>query len=263
MRLALAAAFVVPWLVMAAGLLRRSWQRPVGESVKAIAPVIVALVLPATLRVLQQSWTDSLLLGLLTVAVMCWRSAWVVLPLGLALATKQHALLLLPLLPLWLGWRRSLGAAGVAAVVGVPYFLADPDRFLTCTVSFFLDLPMTGTSISLWTVLPDAMRSPALVVAFLLVAYGIAWRSLPRGRSTFPLAAALVLCAFNLTNKQSYVNQWWLVAELLLLSAVCTGVDRERDAVPRGAHRRRTAGRSGRLAHVPAPRPAHRHRLAK
>lgn len=249
-RVALAAAFVLPWLVMAARSLRRLWQRPVGESVMAIAPVVVALVLPATLRVMQQSWTDSLLVGLITVAVMCWRSTWVVLPLGLALATKQHALLLLPVLPLWLGRRKSLGAVGVAAVVVVPYFLADPDRFLTCTVSFFLDLPMTGTSISLWTVLPDALRNPALVVVFLLVAYGIAWLALPRGRSTFPLAAALVLCAFDLTNKQSYVNQWWLVAELLLLSAVSIGVDVGSAADPPGAHRRRPVARAGRLARV-------------
>ena len=250
-RVALATAFVVPWLVMASWSLRRMWQRPGAESVMAIAPVVVALVLPATLRVMQQSWTDSLLVGLLVVAGMCWRSTWVVLPLGLALATKQHALLFLPLLPLWFGWRKSLGAVGVAAVVGVPFFLADPDRFLTCTVGFFLDLPMTGTSISLWTVLPEAMRSPALVVVFLLVAYGLAWLALPRGRPTFPLAAALVLCAFNLTNKQSYVNQWWLVAELLLLSAVSIGVDGATGAGPPGARRRSSAGRSGRLAHVP------------
>ena len=251
-RVALAAAFVIPWLVLAARSFRQMWRRPVAESVIAVAPVVVALVLPATLRMLQQSWTDSLLVGLVVVAVMCWRSTWVVLPLGLALATKQHALLMLPLLPLWLGWRRSLGAVGVAAAVGVPYFLADPGRFLTCTVSFFLDLPMTGTSISLWTVLPDALRSPLLVVVFLVLAYVIAWRALPRGRSTFPLAFAVALCAFNLTNKQSYVNQWWLVAELLLLSAVSIGADLGPGAEPPGGNRRRSAGRSGRLRRVPS-----------
>ena len=91
-RVALAAAFVVPWLVLAVRSLRQLWRRPVAESVVAVAPVVLALTLPATLRVMQQSWTDSLLVGLLMVAVLCWRSTWVVLPLGLALATKQHAL---------------------------------------------------------------------------------------------------------------------------------------------------------------------------
>ena len=126
---------------------------------------------------------------------------------------------------------------------------------------------MTGTSISLWTVLPDAMRSPALVVG------SCSWPTdclavAPRGRATFPLAAALVLCAFNLTNKQSYVNQWWLVAEFLLLSAVCIGVDA-------GGRRGRgrcigAVGRSGRADSRRCPprpppegtRSSERHRLA-
>ena len=225
-RVALAAAFVVPWLVMAARSLRRLWQRPVAESVLAIAPVVVALVLPATLRVMQQSWTDSLLVGLLVLAVLCWRSAWVVLPIGLALATKQHALLLLPLLPLWLGLaeiarrrrccRRGRGSVPPRRPGQIRHLHGEllPRPADDRHVHLVVDRPARG----------DAQPGPCGRVPARCLR--IAWWSLPRGQATFPLAAALVLCAFNLTNKQSYVNQWWLVAELLLLSAVCIGVDR-------------------------------------
>jgi hypothetical protein len=185
----------------------------------------VALV-PGSLVVVQQSWTEPLLLAaLVATAVLAdrGRPLWAAAAFGLALATKQHIVLLLPLLLLWRWRARDLAvAAGVAASLTVPFLLANPVRFTGCTVGYFLTAPPPPSSLSLWLHVPAWAQLP-LLVAGLLAGYLIAWCCCPRDGSGLLLAAAVVFTTFGLVNKQTFLNQWWLVAALVTAGLAMTG----------------------------------------
>jgi hypothetical protein len=184
-------------------------------------PIVLLLgVMPGTIRVVQQSWNEPiLLLGLVAGAVLLDRGRpnWAVLPIALALATKQHVVVLLPLLLFWpaFGWRRVVATAAVAGAICLPWFLADPARFYDCTVAFYVSTPFLARSVSAWQLFPEPLRMPALIVA-LLVAYGVALRRLPRNGSGLLIGLGAILMTFDLMNKQTFMNQWVLAAELVM-----------------------------------------------
>ena len=78
----------------------------------------------------------------------CWallvsrgRAWWAVLPLALALASKQHMVLLLPLLAVWpaFGWRRTAVApVALAGLLVLPWFLAAPAAMWHDTVTLLV-----------------------------------------------------------------------------------------------------------------------------
>ena len=223
---------VVGWLALALAVRRRA--RGTVDTASQVIPLLTApvlalvtfaLVMPATVRVVQQSWTDSLLVGLVLLAVALVirdHRSWAVVPLAIGLATKQHVALLLPLVLIWWGWRRCLAVIGGAVLICAPWLLAAPARMWTCGVTFFLDLPATHDSISYWRFLPAPVRLP-VVLALTVAAIWLCWRRLPRTPPGFLLAAAVVNAAFDIANKQSYLNQWWFVAQLVL-AAVVVGI---------------------------------------
>ncbi|EWM14923.1 hypothetical protein [Kutzneria sp. 744] len=192
-------------------------------------------VLPGTLFVVQQSWTEPLLLlGLVAGYVLIERgqASWAIVPLALALATKQHLVVLIPLLAFWprFGWRRVLATFGGAALVCLPWVIADPGRFRTCTADFYLLTPLIGRSVSLYQLIPGALGT-VVVVAVLALAYWLVVRS----KAGFLLGAGVVLAAFDLVNKQTFLNQWVFAAELLVAGLVVistTPVGDTRDPVP-------------------------------
>jgi len=141
---------------------------------------------------------------------------------GVALATKQHVVLLAPLLLLCRFRLRDLAtAAGTAGALTLPWVLANPARFMECTTEFFLAAQAPATSLSLWLHLPEPLRLPLLVLA-LLAGYLLAWRYCPPGGSGFLVAAAVVFTTFGLVNKQTFLNQWWLVAALVVAGLALT-----------------------------------------
>lgn len=223
---------VVGWLALALAVRRRA--RGNVDTASQVIPLLTApvlalvtfaLVMPATVRVVQQSWTDSLLVGLVLLAVALVirdHRSWAMIPLAAGLATKQHVALLLPLVLIWWGWRRCLAVIGGAVLICAPWLLAAPARMWTCGVTFFLDLPATHDSISYWRFLPAPVRLP-VVLALTVAAIWLCWRRLPRTPPGFLLGAAVVNAAFDIANKQSYLNQWWFVAQLVL-AAVVVGI---------------------------------------
>ena len=223
-------------LVLLAGSAMLAWHAwraarsyPEGASL-ALLLVVMAMSLPGTLRITQQAWNESVVLGCLlaAVALLLWeRPGWAVVPLALALATKQHVLLVLPLWALWpaFGWRRAAAAGALAAGICLPWLLANPGRFYGCTVRFFLDLPARPDSISLWRFLPEAARIPA-VLALVAAAYLLAARFLDRSVAGLVLGCGLVFAAFDLANKQSFENQWLLASQLLVVALACRAVER-------------------------------------
>lgn len=200
-----------------------------GRAPLAAVLVVMAVSLPGTLRVVQQSWNESVVLGCLlaAVALVLLERAWLaVVPLGLALATKQHVVLILPLWALWprFGWRRVLAAGGLGAAVCLPWVLADTGRFYGCTVRFFLNLPARQDSLSVWKFLPGVARVPA-VLALTAGAYALAWRLRDRSLAALVFGTGLVFAAFDLANKQSFENQWVLACQLLIVGLACHVVE--------------------------------------
>jgi hypothetical protein len=212
------AVLLAGWGVLARTLTRQA----AGPRARTDALVLlaVAMSLTGTLRVGQQAWNESLLLGFLLIAAcaaLTGRTGWLVIGLGLALATKQHIGLLVPVMVMWpqLGWRRTAYSLGLAAVVSAPWVLWDPGRFKACTVDFFTHGIARFDSISLWHFVPAAI-APGVIVVALLASYVLVWRYLPRTCGGLLVGFALVLFAFDLFNKQSFENQWWFMAELLV-----------------------------------------------
>lgn len=215
-------AELVALLVAGALLARQVWTR--GGARLGLAALVV--VMPGTVFLVQQSWTETLLLpALVATAVLAdrGRTGWAAVAFGVALATKQHVMLLVPLLVLCRFRVRDLAvAAGTAAALMLPWLLADPSRFYACTTDFFLSADGPSTSLSLWPHLPETVRLPLVAVA-LLVGYLLAWRCCPRGGSGFLLACATVFTTFGLVNKQTFLNQWWLVAVLVAAGLALAG----------------------------------------
>jgi hypothetical protein len=205
--------------------------RPAGGPATLAAPLAaMALCLPGTLRVAQQSWNESMILGCLAaaVALALWGRAWLaVVPLGLALATKQHVVLVLPLWALWRGFgpRRALAAAGLGAAICLPWVLASPNRFYGCTVRFFLDLPARQDSLSVWKFMPGGLQT-LVVLALTAGGYVLAIRRLDRQVSSLVFGSGLLFAAFDLANKQSFENQWLLACQLLVLGLACGAAER-------------------------------------
>jgi hypothetical protein len=200
-----------------------------GRAALGIVLVGMAVSLPGTLRVAQQSWNESIILGCLAAAaalMLLGRAWWAVVPLGLALATKQHVVLVLPLWALWrsFGPRRALVSGGLAAGICLPWVLANPSRFYGCTVNFFIDLPARQDSLSVWKLVPHGLQLPAVVV-LTAAGYLLASRLLDGTVSGVVFGSGLVFAAFDLANKQSFENQWVLACQLLILGLACRAVE--------------------------------------
>ena len=187
---------------------------------------VLVVVLPGTVYLVQQSWTETLLLpALVATAVLTdrGRTGWAAVAFGVALATKQHVVLLVPVLLLCRFRLRDLVlTAGTAAALTVPWLVANPSRFLECTAGFFLSAEAPRTSLSWWLQLPGPFRLPLLGVA-LLAGYLLAWRYCPRNGGGFLVGAAVVFTTFGLVNKQTFLNQWWLVAALVVAGLALAG----------------------------------------
>jgi hypothetical protein len=209
-------------LLVATGVLLCWHLRARGGTPLALALLMV--ILPASGYMVQQSWTETVVLpALVGTAVLVdhglikrGRAGWAAVAFGVALASKQHVVLLVPLLLLCRFRPRELAVtAGTAAVLTLPWLLANPTRFLRCTVTLFVNAPPRTDSFSLWLLVPQPARLPVLVVA-LLAGYLLAWRYCPRTGAGFLVGCAVVLSTFGLLNKQTFLNQWWLVGALIV-----------------------------------------------
>ena len=220
---------------------------------------ILLLCFPGTLLMLQSSWTEPLVAGLLLPAVVLLprtgRAGWVGVALFAgALACKQHVLLLVPLLLAWPAVSRSRRLAGVAGagLLLAPWLVVDASAFVRATLEDQLDSPKRPDSISLWTSLDRMGVAPPYVLMSLLVvatavALAVYLRRTQADTEKFAYACALMLLVANLVNKQGFYNQYWLVGALILL-----GLASHRSSGEPGVARAGT--REERLP-VPAARP--------
>jgi hypothetical protein len=226
-------SYVLALLVVAALLWRLAGPRT--------GPVLAVLVLasPKVTFLVEQTWTEPLLLMGVAVMVVCTlsgRTLLAVLALAFALACKQHVILLLPLAAWWpaFGPRRTLVASLLAGAVTLPWFLVDPKAFLDDALFFNLELEPRGDSLSLFTTaLNQGVRPPFAAVAVLsLLAVALCLLVLPRTASGFVLGCAIVQYVFDVLNKQSFFNHWWFVSGLLLLAVATACRESDRTAAP-------------------------------
>jgi hypothetical protein len=224
-------ALVLWTLVACAGLLLLGRGALAGRrALWAAGPVVALLLLaPGTPTQVEQAWTEPLLLAGLVwwgVLVSRDRAWWAVIPLALACASKQHLVLLLPVLLVWrpFGWRRTLATGALTGLLIAPWFLASPADFVHDTVSllvtfhpirfantlYLLALNAFGLTLPFWL--------PGLVVLGTLGAVvGVVRRRQPDLPELWRWLA-LVLLVANLVNKQAFYNQFWLVGALVAAS---------------------------------------------
>src|SRR4051794_32770777 len=192
------------------------------------APAALALLLlvhPHWTFLIDPSWTEPLVLGLLTASLLAishGRPGLAVLGLAAALACKQHVVLLLPLFAVWpsFGWRRAAQSAGLAFVAVLPWLVWSPQQFWHDAVKANLDLGVIPRALCV----PSLLLRHDLAVGFwftllvLGIAYAVVFVRVQRSTSGLALGSDLVLLALDLANKQSFFNHYTLPLGLLVVA---------------------------------------------
>ncbi len=236
------------WTMLAAVLFSAWAVRRLGRgSGAASLAAVFLLVQPRGLFVLEQAWTEPLVLaGTLAVALLAVRGLdegssaeravplspgyWLPLALigSLALGSKQYSpLVLLPLLlvvPRPARLRTAAVAVAGALAVAIPFVLWDPAAFLRGVVQFQLAQPFRPDALAWpaallrWTgVRPPTW--PAFAVAGAILLWACRRRLTVAGALT---AAAAAWLAFVILNKQAFCN-YYCLAVGLLCAAVAAG----------------------------------------
>jgi hypothetical protein len=208
---------------------------------------ILLLCFPGTLLMLQSGWTEPLVAAFLLPAIVllprAGRAGWVGVALFAgALASKQHVLLLVPLLLAWPAVSRAhkLVTLAGAGVLVAPWLAMDASAFMRATIEDQLNSPKRPDSVSLWTLLDRMGAAPpyavmSLVVVATAAALAVWVRRNHADTEKFANACALMLLVANLLNKQGFYNQYWLVAALILLGLASHRSSAEPGASPRRA----------------------------
>lgn len=214
----------VRWgLLVALGLAVLAVRRLGGPRVPWLV-ALLPLLLPKEPYAVQQGWTEPLLVALLAGAVLAVardRRGLAVVALAVALASKQHVALLLPLVVAWLGWRRAAAVVGGAVLLVAPWLVAGPRDLLHDVVTANLALPVRADGLDL----PALLVRHGVVVGFTLpvlcylAALALALRRVQRTPAWFAGSAALVLAAFEVADKQTYFNHWTLPLGLVAAAA--------------------------------------------
>jgi len=197
------------------------------------AVALLVLVHPHWAFLIDQSWTEPLLLALLTGAVLAvtrGRAGVAVVLLAAALACKQHVVLVLPVFAAWpaFGVRRTAQSAALAFAAVLPWLVWSPHQFWHDAVKANLDLG----------VIPRALCVPSLLLrhdvavgfwftlAALALAYAAVLARVPRTASGVALGSALVLLALDLANKQSFFNHYTLPLGLVVVALAAGSTER-------------------------------------
>jgi 4-amino-4-deoxy-L-arabinose transferase-like glycosyltransferase len=144
-----------------------------------------------------------------------------VVAFALALASKQHVALLVPIAAAWpaFGPRRTLLSVVGGLAVVAPWIIASPRDFFDDAVRTNLDYQVLDHSLSVpgWANHFGVTLGFGATAGALALAYALAWRA--RGDATaFSAGSALVLLTMTELNKQSFFNHYTLPMALLVLA---------------------------------------------
>ena len=210
-----------------------SWQL---RRLAPLAPPALALLVltpPHWAFLVDQSWTEPLLLALLTGAVLAvsrGRPGVAVIALAAAVACKQHVVLLLPVFAAWpaFGLRRTAQSGALAFLAVLPWLVWDPHQFWHDAVKANLDLGVIPRALCV----PSLLLRHDIAVGFwftllaLAVAYAVVLVRVPRTASGVALGSALVLLALDLANKQSFFNHYTMPMGLLVVALAAGSAER-------------------------------------
>lgn len=145
--------------------------------------------------------------------------------LGLAIATKQYFLLLVPMLLLWndeFRWRRLAIVASVVTVTLLPFALLDPQAFWDATIAPHLSRVVRPDAFNIvaFGVAPPSWLAgaSAVVVALLLGRRG-------GGGAAFAVASAATLGVAFFLGYQAFINYWLLITVLSVTALAVAGVE--------------------------------------
>lgn len=201
---------------------------PRSRTAAAVAAALI-LLLPGTATQVEQAWTEPLLLACLAgwaLAMTRGRYVVAIVVLALGVASKQHLVLLLPVLAVWpaFGWRRTLATGGLAGLFVLPWFIASPSDMWHDTVSLLVSFPPLRFADTLYiAAIRELSWQPPFWVTGAIVLGTVAAATIAVNRRRPDVAqvlqwCALVLLVANLVNKQAFYNQYWLVMAIVLVS---------------------------------------------
>jgi hypothetical protein len=215
-------------------------------------PMLAALlvVVPGWVLLINRAWTEPLLITALAVAILAVRSgrvALTVVALAVALACKQHVVLLVPLFAIWpsFGLRRTAVAVGLAVLAVLPWFVAGPRDMWHDAVHANLALGAQTHALNLPALLLRHGHHVGfwLLALMLVAAYAlVVWR-LPRTPSGLALGAAVVMWTFDLGNTQTFFNHYMLPLGLLVIALAVADAPAVARSSP-GSGASRASGRS-------------------
>jgi hypothetical protein len=197
--------------------------------VAAAGAAALLLLLPGTPTQVEQAWTEPLLMACLAgwaLGVQRKKTVLAVVCLALGVASKQHLVVLLPILAAWpqFGPRKAVASAGLAGVFVLPWIIASPTDIWHDTVTTLVNFqPLIFADTLFIAAVNDLSWTPPfwLTGAAVLLTLGAAVLQVRRRNpdlGTVLRWAALFLFVANLVNKQAFYNQYWLVAALVVIS---------------------------------------------
>lgn len=195
---------------------------------EALLAAYIFLFTPRGSFVIEQSWTEPLVLLLSVVVVWCaiHRPSLKSVALGLLVASKQYMIFLLPLIILLFPrtsprriWIKAGGwAAGVAFVVTAPLAFANFPAFLwnVGLAQWYQIFRYDSLSYAaLYARATGQLPSQLLPFVVLCVALLLTWRYAAHSPAGFAAALALCLGLFFAFSKQAFFNYYFLVIGLL------------------------------------------------
>lgn len=190
-----------------------------------LVPAAFFLLNPLTYTVESFAWTEPLVWMLLCLTVMTAlkKPRWLALALGLFLASKQYNLLALPFVACLLqpfSWRAFWGLLGKSTAVAVltvlPFAIWNASALWHDLIEFHLVQPFRYDSVSFAILSPVFLKvGPILVLAFIA---WILWRG-NFGPRAFPALYGMAMLLFVSTNKQAFLNYYFLISNAFLLAA--------------------------------------------
>ena len=205
----------------------------------SILSATILLFTPRGFFIVEQGWTEPLMVVLLAMTVISVGRFPRVLPyvFGLLLASKQYMALLIPIIPLltdWRDWRFHVKAVASACIVTLPLALWNLGAFWNNAVVLQFRQPFREDALSFAAALSRAgspkLHTGVAIVAALGVAVFCASK-LPRSAHSFALAVAITFLTFFALNKQAFANYYFFV-----IAALCCSIaTAAQSGTPRGA----------------------------
>ena len=245
----------------------------VGEGASGELAALFVLFQPRTFFVLEQSWTEPLMLACFALALLLcarWRSGrpgpvLVGAVLGLLAVSKQSSpYLVMPLafaFPARERWRALFTALALAVMIMAPFAAWDPRGFTRGVVRMQLLQPFRDDSLSLQALLAHLRPGEYGALAFVGLALGAGVLAAGLRRATdlaqAAATAAAAWFAVLLFYKQAFCNFYWLGVGLLCASVAArsragesAGSAASALALDGGGHTHRTARRAAHAAHA-------------